>query len=689
MLIVTAIASLVLVSLHARAGRLLAPSVLIPVSFIASSLLFFAEWLLRASAPSTVAVLVYLHVSVAGPLLASGFWLIVSELYSPRTAKKGVGRIAGMGTLGGIVGALIAERVAASRGVPDMLLALGVLQVLTAILVHRLASPSLESGMPRDAALGTETLLPMKSGLRVVAATPYLRRMALLVLLSTASAALVDYVFKAGVVNAVGPGDGLLRFFSVYYGLTSLASFVLQVGASRRVLERFGIAGTTSAPSIALAGGVLAGLALPGFVPLLIARGSEAIFRGSWFRAGYKLFFTPIPAAEKRATKSLIDVTFDRLGDAVGGAVIPLVVLLAPDEQSTVILTLAFVASLGAIFAASRLSRWYVTTLENSLLHRGSRAHDIDPADAATATVLSDVRRRHAAGERHATEHGMNPEPICTPDPLIQQIATLRSNDPREAIHLLSREQGLAGALVPHAIPLLAIDALADYALFALRKVAEEHVGQLTDALLDRNRELAVRRRLARVFSVCVSQRAAHALLAALDDERFDVRFQVARSLSAIAARNPAIVIDPARIYDVVLREVAVGRPVWQGRRLLDGFVSASPLDVFVRDRASQSLAHVFTLLSLVLPREPLQIAFRSLHSDDAHLRGTALEYLEGVLPPAVRQPLWPFLIRNRTVQGANQGQRVVELLRSSKSVTLRGAAARFDLGAVAGFGDA
>jgi hypothetical protein len=41
----------------------------------------------------------------------------------------------------------------------------------------------------------------------------------------------------------------------------------------------------------------------------------------------------------------------------------------------------------------------------------------------------------------------------------------------------------------------------------------------------------------------------------------------------------------------------------------------------------------VFSLLSLVLPREPLQIAFRGLQSSDRQLRGTALEYLEGVLP--------------------------------------------------------
>jgi hypothetical protein len=52
----------------------------------------------------------------------------------------------------------------------------------------------------------------------------------------------------------------------------------------------------------------------------------------------------------------------------------------------------------------------------------------------------------------------------------------------------------------------------------------------------------------------------------------------------------------------------------------------------------------VFTLLSLVLPSDPVQVAFRGLHTDDENLRGTALEYLDGVLPPAIRTRLWPSL---------------------------------------------
>ena len=241
---------------------------------------------------------------------------------------------------------------------------------------------------------------------------------------------------------------------------------------------------------------------------------------------------------------------------------------------------------------------------------------------------------------------------------------------------MLSREEGLSAGLVSHVIPLLA-GPLSDYAVFALRKVAEERVGQLTDALLDPSLDYRIRRQVARALSVGVSQRAADALILALDDERFDVRFQSARSVAAIRERNPRIRIDRERILDVVLGETAVGRPVWTSRRLLDdGGYRESPLDEFVRDRAGQSLGHVFTLLSLVLPSQPLQIAFRSLHSQNSRLRGTALEYLEGVLPAKVRDRLWPFLVEGRTTAPSQPRDEVMSnLLRSSSSVTLHGVA--------------
>ena len=188
-------------------------------------------------------------------------------------------------------------------------------------------------------------------------------------------------------------------------------------------------------------------------------------------------------------------------------------------------------------------------------------------------------------------------------------------------------------------------------------------------------RRFAVRRRLARVFSICVSQRAVDGLLLGLEDLRFEVRFQCGRSLSAILEKNPRVRIDRERVFDVVRKEVAVGRPVWQSHRLLDNIdpEQRSFVDEFLKDRAGQSLAHVFTLLSLVLPTAPLQIAYRGLHTDDPKLRGTALEYLEGVLPQDLSQRLWPFLGREqqapRDVRARDEI--LADLLRSNESIML------------------
>jgi hypothetical protein len=678
MLLATSVCSIVLVIANARAARRFPPSTWVPATFVASGVLFVVEALLRSHAPVAVAIAVYLHISAAGPILASGFWLIASERFDPHTAKKRYGQIAAAGTLGGLVSALAAERIAAAFGTPAMLPVLAVLQCGSAWLVRATCWGSgtvFLSNTPENGSRPPQTS-ETPSALRVLRDAPYLRNLAALVLMGTTAAALLDYLFKGQALETFGRGDNLLRFFALYYAGTSLLAFALQTSASVAMLERFGLAVSASTPSGAVLAGSLAGLVAPGLGSLLVARGGESVFRSSFYRAGYELFYTPIAPAEKRAAKTLIDVGFDRLGDGVGGSLVHLAALVAPAAQYSTTLAFAIVCSAGALAAASRLNRGYLATLAASLVDLSRR----DGADRAmserTLTAISPSRLLEAGSV--SISHGAAARASidgAALDPVIRDILSLRSRNRQRVVSILSREDGLTPGLVPHAITLLAWDQVADHALFALRKVAEEHVGQLVDALLDPNQDFAIRRRLARVFSVCVSQRAASGLMFGLDDPRFDVRYQSARSLSSIVEKNPRVSIDRDSIFAIVVREVAVGRGVWESRRLLDGVDESdgrSPLDEFVRTRAGESLAHVFTLLSLVLPREPLQIAFRSLHTDNEQLQGTALEYLDGVLPAAIKQRLWPFIERRPVNRPARPRDEVMaDLLRSNHSIIL------------------
>jgi hypothetical protein len=691
MVVATSLVSIALVMLASRYMQSTSPAFFVPMAFAASALMLLVEWGLTYTAPRVGAAAVYLQISGIGPMLGSGFWLILSEAFDPRTAKRRFGQIAGVGTLGGLLGGVFAERMAAMVGISGMLPALAIMNLFCAWQIRRLARRALPPSFTPHATPADDQLPPsaVRPGLRVLRDAPYLQNLAALVLLGTAGATLVDYVFKVHAVAAFGRGDALLRFFAIYYAAISLLTFVIQTSSSRIALEKLGLAVTAGTPSLALIFTGIGSLFAPGLQSVALARGGESVFRGSLFRSGYELFYTPIPLAEKSAAKSIIDVGFDRLGDAVGGGIIRvLIVTLSPMWQATGILIGAILCSVAALAIATRLNRGYIQTLERSLLNRAVELELGDVEDVTTRTVMFNTvllggPNMFQRSPSRATRRFTGPEP-ATPatgapvpaDAEVLKISALRSRDAPRVLATLRELDTVPAYVVQHVIPLLAWDAVAQEAMIALRKVAEERIGELTDALLDPNQPFVIRRRIARVFSVCSTQRAADGLLLALDDMRFEVRFHCARSLTSIRTRNPKIRIDRERIFEVVQREAAVGRPVWDSKRLLPQQDDAGPnmfVDDFVKDRANRSLVHVFTLLALVLPAEPLQIAFRGLHTDDQNLRGTALEYLEGVLPPPIRERLWPYLEDNRqkTVVSRPREQILQDLLRSHQSIML------------------
>jgi len=75
-----------------------------------------------------------------------------------------------------------------------------------------------------------------------------------------------------------------------------------------------------------------------------------------------------------------------------------------------------------------------------------------------------------------------------------------------------------------------------------------------------------------------------------------------------------------------------------------------------------------------VLPRQPVEIAFRGLYAEDEIHRGMALEYLESVLPPPIRDRLWPYLEHRggRSVAHRNREEILTDLLRANESMRIR-----------------
>ena len=198
------------------ASRLLStkgPGVVIPYAFGASAVLLLAEWLFYGFSPRTTAVVFYLHMAGFGAILVSGFWSIVSELFDPRTAKAQIGRIAGAGTLGGLIGGVIAERIGTGFSINAMLPVLAALHLFCALLNRRLRMPIVPlSSRPASGEAGAM----VKSGIAVLRSETYLKRLALLVMLGTIGETLLDYVLKRSSGGDVQPKpavDSVLRRF--------------------------------------------------------------------------------------------------------------------------------------------------------------------------------------------------------------------------------------------------------------------------------------------------------------------------------------------------------------------------------------------------------------------------------------------------------------------------------------------
>ncbi len=179
--------SALLAVLTARFLRAWGPAHTSPPLLMANALGFLAEHAGLALAPQATALILYLHVSAVTGLVVSGFWSVVNERFDPYTLRNSISRIGLGGTIGGIVGGLTAERVAAWAGARQTLLALAALSGLGALSVWLLARP-LGSERP---ALRAPAIAG--GGLR----STYLRELALFVALTALASSVLDFAFKA------------------------------------------------------------------------------------------------------------------------------------------------------------------------------------------------------------------------------------------------------------------------------------------------------------------------------------------------------------------------------------------------------------------------------------------------------------------------------------------------------------
>lgn len=663
MVVGAALTSVILAILFTRVLERFGTRQVTPVVFAISAALHLGEWALIDTLPRTV-VLIYLHVVGLGAILLSGFWLLLSEVFDLREAKKNFGRIAGAGTAGGILGGLAAERVVSLLSMPSLLILLALLHAACALFSGSLRGACIRATKPREP-------VSVKAAFE---RTPLLWQLAALVFMGTCTAALLDYLFKLGATMQIGKGPGLVRFFAFYYTGCQVTTFLFQTLLAKPAVERLGIAKSVASLPVVVGASATAALLVPIYPLVALARALEVTLRGSLFRSGYEFLYTPVPPSDKRAVKTVIDVGCDRLGDAVGAGAVQVMVALGPSLARPEILGLSMVLSAVGTALALRLESAYRNVLERSLVERAKEdeeeaAPDISLVNTVFEGIPTIAPTRNARTERAKAA----PQPVApasqTLDPTLARMEELRSKDRSRVLRVLHPDARFDPLVVPQVIRLLAWDEVSAHARAYLERGGPRIIGQLNDALADDEMDFGIRRRIPRLLARVPSQFALDGLLTGLQDARFDIRQQCGRALEYMKRHHPDLVYPEPAIMSAVSRELSVTQAIWRSRRLLeerDPGDNYDYLDEMVREHADHSLEHVFSLLAVLLPREPLLASFRALHHEDRMFRGLALEYLENVLPQEVRGRLWELIGETPPPARTDQGRVTRELIETS-----------------------
>jgi hypothetical protein len=261
-----------------------------------------------------------------------------------------------------------------------------------------------------------------------------------------------------------------------------------------------------------------------------------------------------------------------------------------------------------------------VSVLEGGLRRQSGHLEQAVEYSMADFTLARSIAGLDRAAVLQAVGSAGSVRPTApTPDPVVAAIAELRSGDGlriRAALRDPPHDPLIIGALVQ----LLARDDLVRSVIPRLAAFGARAAGEMVSVLLDPATPDVIRRRLPLGLKSCASPIARDGLWTALGTFGFEIRLRCGRALLALTDEHPELLKSLPETLSLVERELASG-----GEPHL------------VRE-------HVFNLLALTLDREPVRIAARAFTTDDVYVRGTALEYLETVLPARIFFAFQPLL---------------------------------------------
>jgi AAA family ATP:ADP antiporter len=359
----------------------------------------FAFWVASAWSESPALLYaLYLWSGLFASWVVLRFWLVLGETFTVDRAKRLYGFVGAGSVLGALLGASLARALAMHLAPRHLLLASAGALVLTAVgpsVVLASTKPPGDAAAPQaKPKTGAPPLANagLAADLRLVQESPFLSRILALVLVSTVTVTLADYLFKSIVAARVPAAELGATFASVAIATNAIALFT-QLVLVGFVLRTFGVHRALWVMPALLLFASSGLLVTGGLLAALLLKGVDGSLRHSLHRTSTELLYVPLGDRERARAKPFIDLVAQRGGQAVASLAILALVSLGFGSR-----TLAAVATVlaGLWMVVARavhkpyLDLFRATLREGKLDYRGELpVLDLDALETLFAALSS------------------------------------------------------------------------------------------------------------------------------------------------------------------------------------------------------------------------------------------------------------------------------------------------------------
>ena len=373
---------------------------------VKSSLRTAVFWTMLFSVVSLVGIWAFIHlpwmiyvlniwVGLFSIILVSQGWLVASNLFDAREAKRLYPLLGMAMVLGAAFGGEFTNRTALLVGTRNLLLASGVMVVL-AYAAFRVAIGQAPSRVKdARAAEAKETEFSFGEMVRDIGRIRHLQVIVAILIVTYLVDTLVEYQFQA-MARVGHTGDQLTAFFGQFYGLyLNLTEFIFQLFLTAAVVSRFGVGGTLQISPWSVALSSIATVVAPGVVSASAVRLTEASTRYTLNRTGMELLYMPLPLELRNRIKAFIDICVDRFSRGIGGVLLILLTTAGLHLGVKGIAIVVMALCVPWIWLAHVARKEYIATVRKRLESRRLDFEEIriNVTDRATIRLLKETAK--------------------------------------------------------------------------------------------------------------------------------------------------------------------------------------------------------------------------------------------------------------------------------------------------------